>query len=59
MERTIQPEVLKEQQTSRNDLILPDVQCRVDYNANHEKLAGSEWRDPDNADAWSTTLPQD
>jgi rhodanese-related sulfurtransferase len=59
MERTIQPEDFKEQQTSRNDLILPDVQRRVDYNADQEKSTGLEWRNPDNVDAWSSTLPQD
>jgi len=59
MERTIQPEDLKEQLATRQDLILLDVRRKADYDADQEKLPGAEWRDPDNADEWSMALPKD
>ena len=59
MERTIQPEDLKEQLATRKDLILLDVRRKEDYDADQEKLPGAEWRDPDKVDEWSTELPKD
>ena len=59
MERTIQPEDLKEKLASRKDLILLDVRRNADYDADQEKLPGAEWRDPDKVAEWSTALPGD
>jgi rhodanese-related sulfurtransferase len=59
MVRTIQPQDLKEQIAARKDLILLDVRRKADYDADQEKLPGSEWRDPDKIDEWSTALPGD
>ena len=59
MERTIQPEDLKEQLATRKDVILIDVRRKADYDADQEKLPGAEWRDPDKVDEWSTELPKD
>jgi rhodanese-related sulfurtransferase len=59
MERTIQPEDLKEQLATRKDLIILDVRRKEDYDADQEKLLGAEWRDPDKVDEWSTALPKD
>ena len=59
MERTIQPKVLKEQLAAGKDLVLLDVRRKADYDADHEKLPGAEWRDPDKVDEWSAVLPAD
>jgi rhodanese-related sulfurtransferase len=59
MERTIQPENLKQQLAARKDVILLDVRRKADYEADQEKLPGAEWRDPDNVDEWITALPKD
>ena len=58
MERTIQPEDLKEQLATRKDLILLDVRRKADYDADQEKLPGAEWRDPDKVDEWSSGTSQ-
>jgi rhodanese-related sulfurtransferase len=57
MERTIQPEDLKEQLVARKDILLLDVRRKMDYDAGEEKLPGAEWRDPDKVDEWSASLP--
>jgi rhodanese-related sulfurtransferase len=42
MERTIQPENLKEQLAIRKDVILLDIRRKADYDADQEKLPGAE-----------------
>jgi rhodanese-related sulfurtransferase len=59
MERTLQPEGLKEQLATRKNLILLDVRRKADYDAGQEKLPGAEWRDPDKLEEWSAELPVD
>jgi len=59
VERTINPEVLKEQLASRKDLMLLDVRRKSEYEADNLTLPGALWRDPEKVDDWSRELPRD
>ena len=55
MERTIQPEDLKER-ASRRDLVLLVVRREPDYGADQEMPQGAKWGDPDKVDEWSAAV---
>ena len=59
MERTITPDALKARLADRANLLLLDVRRRTDLDADTDALPNAEWRDPDNVEEWSRTLPKD
>ncbi len=59
MERTIKPEDLKIQITSRNDIVLLDVRRKADYDVEKDTLPNALWRDPEKVHEWSRELPRD
>lgn len=59
MERTIKPEVLKEQLTARTDIMLLDVRRASDLAADPSSIPGAVWRDPEKVADWSKDLPKD
>jgi len=59
VERTINPEDLKEQISSRKDILVLDVRRKSDYDADKDTLPNALWRDPEKVDEWSRELPRD
>jgi rhodanese-related sulfurtransferase len=59
VERTINPEDLKEQIASRKDIIVLDIRRKSDYDADKAALPRALWRDPEKVDEWSRELPRD
>ena len=59
MERTINPEDLKEQIASRKDIMILDVRRKSDYDADKDTLPNALWLDPEKVDEWSRDLPRD
>ena len=59
MERTINPEALKEQLASRKDLVILDVRRKPEYDADKGTLPNALWHDPEKVDEWSKELPRD
>ena len=59
MDRTIQPQDLKEQLASKANITLLDVRRKADYEAAKDALPHAEWRDPDKVAEWAGALPKD
>jgi rhodanese-related sulfurtransferase len=58
-ERTVVPEKLIKMLSEQNDILLLDVRRRADLDAAAMTITGAEWKDPDNVDSWSSSLPRD
>jgi len=59
MERTIKPQDLKEQLSSRTDLMLLDVRRTSDVASDASSIPGAVWRDPEKVGDWAGELPKD
>ena len=59
MERTINPEDLKERIAARKDIMVLDVRRKSEYDADKDTLPSALWRDPEKVDEWSKELPRD
>ncbi len=56
MERTIKPELLKSELTSKH---LIDVRRKNDLDTSAEKIADATWHDPEQLAQWADSLPKD
>jgi rhodanese-related sulfurtransferase len=39
--------------------VVIDVRRKIDFEADKRLIPGAQWRDPEQVDVWSKTLPQD
>lgn len=58
MTRTISPDELK-QLLERRDVLVIDVRRKADYDADTQAVPGAMWRNPEEMQRWSETLPRD
>ena len=58
MSRTITPNDLKPLVEKKSVTVL-DVRRANDYDADKAKLPGAEWKNPDQLEDWSATLPKE
>ena len=57
MGETITPQELKALLDNQSATVC-DVRRVADYQADPRTIAGAEWRNPENVDAWATQLPK-
>jgi len=57
MQRTITPDELKPL-VEHGDTLLLDVRRASDYATDTHKLPNAQWKNPEEIDQWSETLPQ-
>lgn len=59
MENIIKTEELKALIEKKEDILIFDVRRKSDYQAESSMITGAEWRDPEEIEKWSATVPDD
>ena len=59
MQKIISPEQLSQVMESKQGVVILDVRRKSDFEADTQMIPGAVWRDPEQVEEWSKTLPKE
>jgi rhodanese-related sulfurtransferase len=59
MQNTISPDQLNQLMETKQEVMILDVRRKSDFEADTRMIPGALWRDPEQVEEWSKTLPKE